>query len=96
MWLLAIQKPVCIWRLPRHHPRDKPRDGLRLVLPCGAFEGVLPLEGIWPDNLHLPAVVRLGADNRNPPVPRPIREHVLDHRGDFPLHCRVARVLHLY
>jgi hypothetical protein len=37
----------------------------------------------------------VGADDRNLPIPGPIREHMLDDRRDFPLLGGITRVLHL-
>src|SRR5260370_28114167 len=57
------------WR----HPRNKLPDDMRLVLAGGAFERIRPLEGIGASNLHLPPVIRLRPDDRDPPIPSPGR-----------------------
>jgi hypothetical protein len=67
------------------------------MLTGGAFQRVRPLERIWPGNLHLPPVVRLRSDDRNPPIPGAIRKRMLDNRRNLNTHSWfTARVMHLH
>jgi hypothetical protein len=80
---LVLMPVLCVDRVPssaepasqfcyspwhRHHPRDKPLDNLRLVLPGSAFECVRPLKRIRSRDLHLLSVIRLRSQNQNSPV----------------------------
>jgi sialate O-acetylesterase len=47
---------------------------------------VRPLEGVRPDDPHLPAVIRLGADDRDPPIPGPSTCSITDATS----RCRVG------
>jgi hypothetical protein len=44
-----------------------------------SFQRIRPLEAVAPNNLHVPAVIRLRPDNRNPPISWPITQQVLNH-----------------
>ena len=62
-----------------------------------AFKRVRPFEPIGTSNLHLPPVIRLRTDNRNPPIPAPIRKRVLDDRNNLrPSRTHATRVMHLH
>jgi len=81
----------------RHHPRHKTPDDLRFMLARGAFKRVRALEGIGTSNLHFPPVIRLRADDRNTPIPGPIRKRMLNDGHNLRPHRRhAARVMHLY
>ena len=81
----------------RHHPRHKTPDDLRLMLARGAFKRVRPLEGIGTSNLHFPLVIRLRGDDRNTPIPGPIRKGMLNDGHNLRPHRRhAARVMHLH
>jgi hypothetical protein len=85
-----------VFLLPRQHlPQDDP-DRFRPVFVSRTLERIRPLEGVRPDDLHLPAVIRLGADDRNPPISSPIGKHMLNHRRNFPWLGGITRVLHLH
>jgi hypothetical protein len=62
----------------------------------GTLEAIRPLETIGTGNLHLPPVIRLGTYNRNPPVPWPIRQYVLNGGNDKRPQRGIARVVHLH
>jgi hypothetical protein len=85
-------------RVPcRHHPCHKLPDDLRLMLAGGAFQRIRALERTRARNLHLPSVIRLRPDDRNPPIPRPIRQRVFNDGPNFrPHHRHAARVMHLH
>ena len=82
---------------PRHHPRHKLTDDLRLMLAGRAFQRIGPFERIRSRNPHLPAIIRLRSDDRNPPIPRPVRWRVLDDCPNLrPHHAHATRVVQLY
>jgi hypothetical protein len=85
-------------KLPcRHHPRHKTPDDLRLMLARGAFKRVRPLEGIGTSDLHFPPVIRLRAEDRNTPIPGPIRKGMFNDGHNLRPHRRhAARVMHLH
>ena len=67
---------------------------MRFMLAGGAFQRIRALERIGTNNLHLPPIIRLRSDDRNPPVPGPIREHMFDDRSNLCWQTRISRVLH--
>jgi hypothetical protein len=79
----------------RHDPRDDPADDASLVLARAAFQGVGAFEGVRPGDAHLPAVIRLGADDQNPPVAGLVGKKVLDCRANLGLGAGVSDVVHL-
>ena len=79
----------------RHHSRHECCYPLRIVLSGSSFQGIRAFECIGPENLHLPAVTSLRADDHNPPIPGPVRKHMLDDRSRVPLQLRIAGVMHL-
>jgi len=102
MWWLdaGVQPPAIagIFRSrlpPRHHPRNKCRYPLRIMLPGSSFQSIRTFECLGTEDLHLPPVIRLRADGRNPPVPGPIRKHMFDDRS-YLCQTRISRVLHLH
>ena len=67
------------------------------MLSGGAFKRIRAFERIRSSNFHLPPVIRLRADDRNTPIPRPIRKSMLnDHHNFRPHPRRAARVMHLH
>jgi hypothetical protein len=70
-------------------------DNASVVLSDAAFQGVRPFEPIRPGNVHLPPIVRLRANDRNPPVAEPVGKHVLDCCADFGLSAGISDVVHL-
>jgi hypothetical protein len=81
---------------PRHQFSQQSPNILWSVFPLTAFECIRTLESIRPANLHLPPIIRLRADNQNPPISWPIRQRVLDARNHVCLHVWIASVVHLY
>src|SRR6266478_6453761 len=67
-----------------------------MTLPRTSFQGVRPFEALWPSNSHLPPIIRLRPDNRDPPLARPITEDVFKKRNNFRPHYRIARILHVH
>jgi hypothetical protein len=61
-----------------------------------SFEHIRPLEPIWPSDPHLPPIIRLRPDNRDPPIAPPITEEVFNKRNNFRPHYGIARILHVY
>jgi hypothetical protein len=61
-----------------------------------SFERIRPLEPIWPSDPHLPPIIRLRPDNRDPPIARPITEDVFNKRNNFRPHYGITRILHVY
>jgi len=80
---------------PRDHSRNKPCDCLGLVLPCGALQRIRTLEAIRPHDRQVPAVATLRAQDRDAPVSRSVREHVLDERRHLPLRRGIPGMVHL-
>jgi hypothetical protein len=48
------------------------------MLAAGTLQRIRPLKTVRPGNLHLPAVIRLRANNRHLPIPGPLRKQMLD------------------
>jgi hypothetical protein len=61
-----------------------------------SFERIRPLEPIWPSDPHLPPIIRLRPDNRDPPLARPVTEDVFNKRNNSRPHYGIARILHVY
>jgi hypothetical protein len=61
-------------------------------LPSNVYDRSKPLGPA----LHLPAVICLGADNRNFPIPWPFRKHMLNGCHHVRPQRRVPRVMHLH
>ena len=67
------------------------------MLAGGAFQRIRALERARARNPHLPSVIRLRSDDRYPPIPRPIRQRVLNDGLNLRSHHRHApRVMHLH
>jgi hypothetical protein len=81
---------------PRQHLPPNNPNRFRSMLSRRTLQRIRPFECIGSNNLHLPSVIRLRSDNQNPPIPGPIRKHVLNHCSDFTLQCSIARVLQLH
>jgi hypothetical protein len=47
-----------------------------------SFERIRPLEPTWPSDPHLPPIIRLRPDNRDPPIAPPITEEVFNKRNN--------------
>src|SRR5439155_8623353 len=79
-----IAAPISLAR-PESPPADVPQNFLR---------SIRRLKAVGSRNLHLPSIVCLGTDNRNSPVPRPVRKRMLDSCSHFPLQSRITSILH--
>ena len=63
---------------------------MRVMLPGTSLQSAGALETVRSENLHLPFIRILRADNRKPPISGPIRKHMLDYRNRVPLHLRIT------
>ena len=59
------------------------------------FQRVRAFERIRPENLHLPPVTSLRADDQYLPLPWPIRKDVFDTSDHVSLQLEIARIVHL-
>ena len=59
------------------------------------FQRVRAFERIRPENLHLPPVTSLRADDQYLPLPWPIRKDVLDTSDHVSLQLEIAGIVHL-
>ena len=66
------------------------------MFPGTSLQRIRPLKTIGTGNLHLPAIICLGADNRNPSISRTVRKHMLNGRNHLRAQRRVPRVMHLH
>ena len=57
---------------------------------------IRPLKTIGTGNPHLPPVIRLRPNNRNPPIPGPIGKHMLNRGQNTRPQLRVSRVMNLH
>jgi len=67
-----------------------------LMRPGRPFENESALEPIRTGNFHLPLVIRLRANDEDPPISRPIRKHVLDDRNHIRPKNRIAGMMHFH
>ena len=74
-------RPVCACF--REHLSQNHSNDFRPMLASSTLLRIGPLEGIRAQNLHLPSVVRLRSDNRNPPIPEPIGKRMFDDRSNL-------------
>ncbi len=65
----------------------------RPMLPGRAFEHIRPLK---PHSAQQPPIIRLGPDDRHPPISRPVRKHMLNNRNNFRPPDRITHILHFH
>jgi len=80
----------------RQHLTQNDLNHFRPMLAGRTLERIASLEAVGANNLHLPSVVRLRPDDRNPPISEPICKHMFDDRSNFCLQTRISCVLHLH
>src|SRR5438034_5764088 len=66
------------------------------MLPRTSFERIRSLKAVGSRNLHVPSVIGLRSDNRNPPISRPVGNHMFDDYSNVRLQIRITRILHLH
>src|ERR1035441_5726359 len=65
----------------------------RLVLSRTSHQCVGPLKPVRSPDLHFPIVVGARADDRHPPVSRPVAQSVFDQRTNFSAGARIPCVV---
>jgi hypothetical protein len=80
----------------RQHLTQNYLNHFRPMLASRTFQRIRPFEAIRAHNLHLPAVIALGTEDRNSPNSRPIGKHTFDDCSNFRLQTGISRVLHLH
>jgi hypothetical protein len=81
----------------RHHFSDNVSYRVRFVLSGRSVQRVAAFKPIRTGNLHLPPVVRLRADDQDPPISSAIRKRMFNQRCHLRTHFRcAARVNHLH
>jgi hypothetical protein len=55
-----------------------------------------PFESIRADSLQFPLIMRSRSHDRNPPIPKPISEHMFYDRSNICLHVPISGVLYLH
>jgi hypothetical protein len=80
----------------RQHLTQNYLNHFRPMLASRTFQRIRPFEAIRAHNLHLPAVIALGTEDRNSPNSRPIGKHMFDDRSNFRLQTGISRVLQLH
>ena len=76
----------------RQHPLQQSPYHFGTMLSRCSVKHVGTFKGVRAMNLHLPLIIGLRAQNRDPPVSCPVTQDVFDHRGEFRVRCRIAGI----